>query len=161
MTTTAIPLGMNAKLFRNATADFIAPATFTGTEVPNVRDLTLNLEKATADATTRGNGGWRAEVGTLKGSSVDFEMIADPADTHYTAIMNAWLNNTPIQFAVMSGPLVSPPAPGSEGLIAVFSINNISRAEPLEGVQMASVTMTPTYVSDVAFKPAWKEVASS
>jgi hypothetical protein len=157
-----VPLGMNAKLYRNSGSTFLEPASFAGVnikEVTNVRDLTLALDKATADVTTRGNGGWRAMVGTLKDGSVEFEMIADPSDENYVAIRAAWLSDTPIQFAVMSGPLTSPPPPGSEGLIAVFSVNNVSRAEPLEGAQMASVTMTPTYVNDVDFKPAWKEVA--
>ncbi len=157
-----VPLGMNAKLYRNSGTSFLEPASFTGAnikEVTNVRDLTLGLDKATADVTTRGNGGWRAMVGTLKDGSVEFEMIADQADENYVAIREAWLTDTPIQFAVMSGLMTAPKPPGSEGLIAVFSINNVSRAEPLEGAQMASVTMTPTYVNDPDFKPAWKEVA--
>lgn len=159
MSSQKVPLGMLAKLYRNTGSTFLTAAAFTGTEIDNVRDLTLNLDKATADVTTRGNGGWRATVGTLKDGSVEFEMIADKDDAHYTAIRSAWLSDTPIQFAVMSGPLTTPPEPGSEGLVAVFSINSVSRAEPLEGAQMCSVTMTPTYVNDAQFKPDWKTVA--
>ena len=163
MPTERIPLGMNAKLYRN-NGTFLAPASFTGVtciEVKNIRDLTLNLDKATADVTTRGNNGWRATVGTLKDGSVEFDMIADPADANYVAFRTAWLNNTPIQCAVLSNKLVSPPIPGSEGLCAVFSVNNMSRAEPLEGAQMSTVTMTPTYEQDATFAPAWITITGS
>ena len=61
-------LGMDAKLYRNA-GSFGSPI---WTEVTNVKDLTLNLEKGEADVTTRANGGWRATVGTLKDASIDF-----------------------------------------------------------------------------------------
>jgi hypothetical protein len=160
-----VPLGMDAKLFRNITSDLLEAADFEGTNIAvcdNVKDLTLTLEKATADVTTRGNNGWRAEVGTLKSASVQFQMVVDPADAFYSAINAAYLNGTPIQFAVMSGsltPLI--PAKDSEGLLAVFSINSVTREEPLEGAQMASVTMTPTYTTppaapgDPDYSPSW------
>jgi len=163
MPAATVQLGMNAKLYINTGNTYIAPANFGGNtvfEVTNVRDLTLNLSKATADVTTRGNGGWRATVGTLKDGSVSFEMIADPTDTYYEAIRDAWLNETPTQFAVFSGALTTP-AVNTEGLVAVFSVNEFTRAEPLEGAQITSVTMTPTYITNTSFKPAWKEVASS
>lgn len=162
MPTVKIPLGLDAKLYRNNGAVFLAPASFTGAgilEVGNVKDLTLSLDKATADVSTRGNGGWGADVGTLKRGNVEFDMVADAGDANYVAIRNAWLNNTAIQFGVLSGPLTTPPLPGSEGLVAVYSINSMTRAEPLEGAQMVSVSMTPTYVSDTTFKPGWITIA--
>ena len=58
-----VKLGLHAKLYRN-TGSGGTPA---WNEIPNVRDVTLNLETGEADVSTRGNGGWRANIGTLKG----------------------------------------------------------------------------------------------
>lgn len=160
-----VQLGMNAKLYINTGTAFVAPGaiapTTTVTEMTNVRDLTLSLDKAVADVTTRGNNGWRAEVGTLKTASVEFEMIADPEDVYYNAVRDAWLNSTPTQFAVFSGLLASPVGTDTEGLVAVFDVQTFTRAEPLEGAQVVSVKMTPTYITSPSFAPAWKEVTAS
>lgn len=160
-----VQLGMNAKLYINTANTFVAPASIapsnTVVEMTNVRDLTLSLDKSIADVTTRGNGGWRAEVGTLKTASVEYEMIADPEDTYYNAVRDAWLNSTPTQFAVFSGLLASPVGTDTEGLVAVFDIQTFTRAEPLEGAQVVSVKMTPTYITNTTYAPAWKEVSAS
>jgi hypothetical protein len=37
-----------------------AVLTIDGAEITNVKDLTVSLEKAEADASTRANNGWRA-----------------------------------------------------------------------------------------------------
>ena len=66
-------LGMEARLYYDAAGMSADP---TWTELTNVRDLTLNLEKGEADLTTRANNGWRATEGTLKDASVEFEMVA-------------------------------------------------------------------------------------
>lgn len=41
-----------------------AVLTINGTEIKNCKDLTVSLEKAEADASTRANNGWRTTVGT-------------------------------------------------------------------------------------------------
>ena len=43
-----------------------AVLTIDGAEITNVKDLTVSLEKAEADASTHANNDWRATVGTLK-----------------------------------------------------------------------------------------------
>ena len=82
-----IRLGMDAKLYHG-------PAGSTATsELTNTRDVTLNLETGEADATTRGSGGWRAIVATLKEGTVGFEMVWDMEDTgltRQTAVAFAW-----------------------------------------------------------------------
>ena len=72
-------LGMDAKLYRNS-GSFGSPI---WTEVTNVKDLTLNLEKGEADVTTRANGGWRATVGTLGSRHPD--PTADRASSYEVA----------------------------------------------------------------------------
>ena len=141
-------LGMEAKLYRN-TGTYAAP---TWSEMTNVKDLTLNLEASEADVTTRGNAGWRATIAALKDGSIEFEMVWDPADAGFTAIQDAYFNNTTVEFGVMDGDIASS---GTQGLRATMSITKLTRSEPLEQAITVSVTAKPTY-SDNA--PEWMTV---
>lgn len=145
----AIKLGMEAKLYRNG-GSFGTP---TWSELTNVKDVTLNLEKGEADVTTRANNGWKATAATLKDASVEFEMVWDTTDTGFTAIQQAYFNNTPIELAVMDGPIATA---GSQGLRATMQINNFSREEKLEDAIMVKVTAKPTYAANA---PTWMTAA--
>ena len=136
----AIRLGMEAKIYHGAAG------TTATSELTNVKDVTLNLETGEADVTTRGNSGWRATVGTLKDGSVEFEMVWDSDDSGFTAIKNAYFNNTPIALAILD-------YENGEGLDADFSITNFSRNEPLEEGVTVSVT------AKLAEFDQWVEVA--
>ena len=144
-----VKLGLDAKLYRN-TATYASP---TWNEVKNVKDVTLNLEAGSADVTTRGNGGWRANIATLKDASLEFEMVWDTADDDFTAIRTAFLTNAAIEFAVLDGPVATS---GSQGLRASMAITNFSRAEPLEEAIKVSVTAKPTYATN---PPEWMTAA--
>jgi len=141
----SVKLGLDAKIFRN-TGTYAAPV---WNEIKNVRDVTLSLETGEADATTRGNNGWRATVATLKDGSVEFDMVWDSADDDFTAIRDAFLNKTALEMAVLDGDVA---AAGSQGLRASFMVTNFSRNEPLEEAITASVTVKPTYSAN---PPAW------
>lgn len=141
----SVKLGLDAKMFRN-TGTFATPV---WNEIKNVRDVTLSLETGEADATTRGNNGWRATVATLKDGSVEFDMVWDSADDDFTAIRDAFLNKTALEMAVLDGDVA---AAGSQGLRASFMVTNFSRNEPLEEAITASVTVKPTYSAN---PPAW------
>ncbi len=144
-------LGLEAKLYRN-TGTYAAPV---WTEIDTVKDVTLNLEAGEADVTTRANGGWRATVATLKDGSIEFEMVWDTGDAGFTAIRDAYLNNTPIEMAVMDGDIT---ASGTyEGLRASMAITNFSRNEPLEEAITVSVTAKPTYSAN---PPQWMTVTN-
>jgi hypothetical protein len=145
----AIKLGMDAKLYRN-TGTYASP---TWDLIGNVKDLTLSLETGEADVTTRGNGGWRATVATLKDGSLEFEMIWDTEDTDFTAIRTAFLGNTAVEMAVLDGLVATT---GSQGLRASFMVTNFTRNEPLEEAITVSVSMKPTYSANA---PAWMTVA--
>ena len=143
-----IKLGMEAKLYHN-TGTFIAPV---WAELVNVKDVTLNLEKGEADVTTRGNGGWRAMAGTLKDGSVEFEMVWDTQDAGFTAIKDAWFNDTALEVAVMDGDVA---ITGSQGLRATMEVFSFSRNEPLEEAVTVNVTLKPAYSAN---PPQWMVV---
>lgn len=143
-----VKLGLHAKLYRNTGSG----GTPTWNEITNVRDVTLNLETGEADVSTNGNGGWRANIATLKGATLEFEMMWDTADDDFTAIREAFLNNTPIEFAVLDGGSTTP---GSQGLRASMAIINFTRSEPLEEAIKVSVTAKPTYSTTA---PTWMTV---
>jgi len=120
-------LGMNAKIYygtAGSTASY---------ELSNVRDVTVTLEAGEADVTTRANDGWRATAPTLKECTVEFEMVWKTTDAGFTAIKNAFLNNTTIALLVLS-------ESGGEGMDGDFSITNFSRNEALEEAITVSVT---------------------
>jgi Phage tail tube protein len=145
----AVKLGLDAKLYRN-TGTHAAPA---WNEVKNVKDVTLSLEAGEADVTTRANAGWRATVATLKDGSVEFEMVWDTADDDFTAIRDAFLNHTALEFAVMDGDIATA---GSQGLRAACAVTNFSRNEALEEAITVGVTVKPTFSAN---PPVWMTVA--
>ena len=141
-------LGMEGKLYYNAGSY----ATPDWKELKNAKDVTLNLEKGEADVTTRGNAGWKATVGTLKEGSIEFEMVWDTEDAGFTALQNAWFGDTPVEMAVMDGPIATS---GSQGLRATMSVISFSRKEPLEEAMTASISIKPTYAEHA---PEWMKV---
>jgi len=151
-------LGMNARLYRLSTgvraAWPVSGAPANLVELSNVTDVTLNLETGEADVTTRANNGWKATIATLKEGSLEFESIWDPSDAGFSALKDAYFNNTAIALAVLDGPK---DVVGSQGLWADFSVTNLTREEPLEDAIKAKVTVKPTYS---AIPPAWVTVAA-
>jgi len=145
----ALVLGLNAKLYRN-TGTYGSP---TWDLVGNVKDLTLNLESAEADVTTRANNGWRATVPTLNDASIEFEMVWDTGDADFTAIKDAYINKTTIEFLVLDGLVATT---GSQGLRATCSIASFTRNEELEEALSVSVSAKPTYAANA---PSWHTVS--
>jgi hypothetical protein len=117
----------------------------TWTTLTNVKDVTLTLETAEADVTTRANAGWRATVATLKEGTVEFEMVWDTADAGFTAIRTAFLTNAIIGLQVLDGD-------SGQGLQADFMVTSFTRNEPLEEAMTVSVTAKITYSDD---PPSW------
>jgi len=126
-------LGMDAKIYQGAEGAALGALT----EMSNVKDVTLNLSAGEADVTTRANSGWRGTAATLKECSAEFEMLWKPSDAGFAAIKTAYLTNTPIRLAVLTG---ANDATGSEGPLGDFTISNFSRSEPLEEGVTVSVT---------------------
>jgi predicted secreted protein len=145
----AVRLGIEGKLYRNS-GTYGGP---TLVEVTNVKDVTLNLEKATADITTRGSLGWRQMVGTLRDATVDFQMVWNTGDANFTAIKNAFLANDvagqTMELFIMSTDVDDA---DSEGLRASFMVEKFTRNEALEDAMTVDVTIRPTFSAN---PPAW------
>jgi len=105
-----------------------------------VRDVQLNLTKAEADATTRGNNGWTATLAGLKDGTLEFDLVWDPTDPGFDALRSAWESGDPIGIAASDGPLSS--GRGWEFDAQVF---DFGRGEPLNDVMTVSVKIKPTY----------------
>jgi len=151
-------LGLNAKLYRQTSGDREAwPASGAPASldlIDNVRDLTLNVSSSEADVTTRGSGGWRATVEALKDASLEFEMVWDPDDTDFAALLSAWVNKTVIAIAALDQ---ASSVVGAQGLWADMRVTGFNKGESLEDAQKVQVTLKPTY-SSVA--PEWATVGA-
>ncbi len=140
-------LGMNAKLYYKE-GGYQQDAAWT--ELTNVRDVTLNLERAEADVTTRANDGWRAIIGALKEGAVEFQMVWETSEAGFESINDAFFNESKIGLAIMDADGVD----DGTGLIGDFAVLNFSREEPLEGPMLVSVSVKLTYSAD---PPIWQE----
>ena len=147
-----IKLGMEAKLYFCAAGIAGTP---TWTELANVKNLTLSLQKGEADGTTRANNGWKATIGTLKEGSIEFEMVWKPSDAGFAAMKTSFFTNSAIGIACMDGPIATA---GSEGLWADMEVMNFSREEPLDGPISVKVAIKPTYSANA---PQWKTIAAA
>lgn len=142
-------LGLDGKMYRN-TGSYGSP---TWNEMPGVKDLTTSLEKASADVSNRASG-WRKERGTLKTLSLSFQMVWDPEDLDFDALLTSFLNNTSIDCVVLDGPVATA---GSQGPRATFEVFKFERSEELEGAMMVDVELKPTYATGQ--EPYWYEAA--
>lgn len=123
-------LGMNAKLYVE------------GKEFKNVKDVTLNFSRATADVTTRRNDGWRANVGTLREATASFQMIKFKGDTDAKTILDNFLD--------ASGDLIGAAFldasvdEGGEGIVGEWSVTSCNRGEALEDAITYDVELSLT-----------------
>lgn len=144
-----VRLGLEAKLYRNA-GTYETPDL---EEVGNCKDLTLNLEKNSADITTRANNGWRAMIGVLKDATIEFQMVWNTDDANFQAIKDAFLasalEDQSIEFFVLSTDVDNA---DSEGLRATCMVETFTRNEPLEEAQTVDVTLRPTFSTNA---PEW------
>ena len=145
----AYVLGMNAKLYRY-------DGSSTWYEISNTRDLSLSMEKATADITTRGGDGWRQSVSTLKDGSVSFQMVYDTEDANFTALQTAFLSSDAgdILFEIFDGGRTTA---DTQGLEAWFTITGFNINQNLEEAMTVDVTMQTAYNSTA---PEWVTIPS-
>lgn len=137
-------LSENAKLFYNA-GTFGAPS---WTEITNVKDVTLTLEKDEIDVTTRGSGGYKEFVDGLIDATIDFNMIWDTTDAAFTAIRTAFFAKSAVEFLVLDDGTTD-----GQGLRATCMIKSFSRGETLGEALTVDVSIRP--VKNSNSPPTW------
>ena len=128
-------LGSSGKFYRN-TGTFATP---TWTEIPTVRDLTRNLEAGEADASSRGSR-VKLSLAALLEISVEADLIYDPANAAYDALLAAAIANPPttIEFADADGAIATT---GTRYMRFHGQVFNLGLGEPLEDA-MTNTFMT-------------------
>jgi len=147
----SVPLGLDCKLYYND-GTYDSPD---WQEMTSVKDVTLGVEKNTADVTTRGNDGWRAIATALKDGTIDFQMNWDTTKDDFSAVQDAFFNDTTLELAVMDGDITDD---GSEGLRATCEIVTFNRNEPLEEAVTVDVQAKPALATN---PPEWYVVGES
>ena len=109
--------------------------TIDGAEIANCKDLTVSLEKAEADASTRDNNGWRATVGTLKDASIEFTVLNKDGDTAFALLQGLFMSGDPCDVGISD-------AGGTLTLTCEVMQFNVN--QNLEEVISADVTLKPT-----------------
>ena len=135
-------LGMDAKLYYNTSG---AGGGGSWIELSNAKDVTLSVEKGEADVTVRANNGWEAMKGTLKKAVIECGMVWDTEDPGFTALRNAFFNNTAIGIRCLD-------RENGEGLQADMDVTQFSRNEQLTEAISVDVTLKPTYSTTA---PSW------
>ena len=124
----------------------------TWTEIKIVRDMTVTISKGEADVSSRGGGGWKAVVGTMKELVIDFEIVYDPEVAAVAALLDAFLNGTALGLAAMNGDIETA---GTQGMWADCAILKFDEKEPLEGAVTIGITAKSTYSAN---PPQWKTI---
>lgn len=149
-------LGLNARFYIGDTFDpATVPTTWNVTN--NVKDLTLDLSKGTADVTTRANNGYVAVIGTLKDASLKFTSIWDDADAQFGVLSDAFFDNTQIWVQVLDKEegLAGTTA---TGLQAYMEVVGFVRNEQLtEGITV-DFTLRPAY--NLTNPPEWVSIVT-
>lgn len=112
----------------------------TATEITNVMDLSVDMSADFVDITTRADAaaGFKTQAQTYKNASATFDAKWIPDDTAFTALMNAWLNNTTVAMFILDQKKT---VVGAQGLVGNFFVS-MSKEEPLTDIQKVSVTLT-------------------
>jgi len=109
------------------------------TLVENVKDLSFDLSTGEADVTTRGSGGWREFIATLKEGGATFDILWDTDDAFFTALKTAFLANGLVAMLILDKTI----ADGGQGLDADMMVSSFTRNETLDDAVTASVTVKP------------------
>ena len=131
----SVKLGLDAKIYFCAAGIGGTP---TWTELTNVKNVTLNLQKGEADVTTRANSGWKGIAPTLRECTATFSMVWKPGDAGFDKIKSAYLSGEAVEGAFLSGDREDS---GSEGPRASWSVTGFDRNEELEQAITVDVTM--------------------
>ncbi len=141
-----LKLGYECKLYVGATASSAPNA---GSEMTNIRDVTVSLTRTAVDATTRAAGPFKTYVPGLIDSEISFKMLADgdsSSNSICTSIRNAWLSGSAMAMKIDLG--------DGYYFMADFIITDMSNGQSLEDCVSYDVKVKPT-LKDYTFKPVF------
>ena len=145
--------GIDCKLYYSDTlldGQTNKPDTVTWNEIAIARDTNVNMEKAEADATTRGSK-WQQTGGKVINGTIETELLYKPGETAYTKLRDAFLNGTEIAILAIDGDKATV---GNQGLASNCHVLGFSRGEPMTDTVKVNVTIKPSSFSE------WYEVAA-
>lgn len=157
--------GIECKLYFNAAV----AATFSvasPTLITEVKDLNVTLNKTKIDITSRASR-WKAAIPGAFDIGINFSLQynADPNDTVFTTLRQAFLADTILHWAVMDNIVASPGPSGSQGITLPGIIYEFPIDQPLEdGMKIdIAVSLARTKIGSpaVLVDPAWLIVAPS
>lgn len=112
------------------------------TELTNIKDLGMPINKDQADVTTRANNGWKATLPTLKDAEITFDMVYDTSDAGMVQLQKSFFTDSNIAIAVLDGAKATV---GTRGFWMDCQVTKFEKQEPLDGAQMVSVALKPGY----------------
>lgn len=133
--------GMDCVLARNTGTN----ASPTWNVITKARDVSRDIEVGEAEAGAR-DSAWEVFVALRKKLTIEFEHIADPAVDDYDALVTACDSQTVVEFAIANGAIATS---GTRLLRVDCQVFSMKEGQPLDGVVMDSITLKPTYSSNV------------
>lgn len=129
----AVRASLDCVLARNTTT-YGSPTWVT---MSNVKDVGVPKGKTMAETTTRGDGGFKTFIGTVKELGLEFEMNADDEDAAYTAMEDSYWNNSVVDLIVLRGPNTA----GTDGVRMQMEVETFDEGQDLEGNPVTTVKL--------------------
>ena len=151
--TEAPVVGKDCKLYLNAATH----ATPTWTEVKSAINVSANLGKGEADVSARFSG-WKLTKGALKELEISFTYRhKSGVDAVFDALLDAYINDTPLEFAVLDAAITEAGAQGPRAFCEIISMN---LTQELENAAEYEFTVKPTFKEEAGalVEPDWYEV---
>lgn len=141
--------GQLCKLYRNTGTNTLP----TWVEIATVKDLSNPMNKDKADQSNRGSK-FKKSTGAMIDASVTFQITYLNGDADHAALRAAFLADTAIEFAIMSGDITTS---GEEGLRAFCEVFEFSHEQPLNDGVTVDIEIAPTYheESSTVIEPSW------
>lgn len=139
-----------AKIYHN-TGSYATP---TWDEMDWIRDVTLSLPTAAAEASNRAGGGWEEFIEGLISLTINCSADWDESNADQDVIKTAKTGRSGVEILCLDG---DEGTSGNEGIRATCMVEDFERVEVLGESQKLNFSLRPRRNSDAA--PAWYEVA--
>ena len=147
-------VGKDCKLYYDSASNYAVPVWVL---IPKAINVAANLGKGEADVSAR-YAGWKLSKGALKELEVTFTYRhIKGADTVFDALLDSYINDTPIQLLVLDDLVANT---GAQGARAFCEIMQMNEGQELESSQEFDFMAKPTYFEEAAaiIVPEWHEV---